>query len=68
MKEKGVVIRPNQEKKGPTGNNYLLAISIDQYEHAPPLSNCVRDAQAFIDILTSRYNFVAKKGQVYRQS
>jgi len=59
--EKGIVLRKEQTNKGPTGNNYLLAISIDQYEHAPRLSNCVRDAEAFIEVLTQKYNFEAKK-------
>ena len=61
MKEKGVIPRPKHTQKGPKGNNYVLAISIDQYEHAPRLSNCVRDAAAFIDILTSKYDFEPKK-------
>ncbi len=45
----------------PRGNNYLIAIAIDKYKHAPPLSNCVRDAEDFIQILTSKYDFEQKK-------
>jgi len=39
--KKGMVPRKNQQGQGPTGHNYLLAISIDKYQYAPPLSNCV---------------------------
>ena len=59
--EKGVVSRNTKSQKGPSGNNYLLAISIDQYEHAPPLANCVQDAKAFIEVLTDKYDFEAEK-------
>lgn len=39
------------------GQNHLLAIAVNDYEHAPKLSNCVGDAQAIIDILISKYDF-----------
>ena len=39
------------------GNNYLLAIAIDDYENCPPLFNCLRDAQGLIEILTEKYGF-----------
>ena len=39
------------------GMNYLLAIAINAYQHTPKLSNCVKDAQAVVEILTSRYDF-----------
>lgn len=41
----------------PTGINYLLVIAIDDYVHCPKLSNCVKDAQAFIEVLTQKYRF-----------
>ena len=43
-----------------SGNNYLFAIAIDKYQYAPTLSNCVRDAKGFIEILTSKYDFEPK--------
>lgn len=43
--------------RGPNGNNYLLVIGIDEYEHFPKLHNAVTDAQNVIDVLTSKYQF-----------
>ncbi len=40
-----------------TGENYLLVIGIDQYEHFPRLYNAVKDAKDFIGLMTSRYQF-----------
>ena len=51
----------------PKGNNYLLAIAINQYvnkEDIPQLSNCVKDADDLITELTSRYQF--SKEHVFR--
>jgi formylglycine-generating enzyme required for sulfatase activity len=39
------------------GINYLLAIAVNAYQHTPKLSNCVKDAEAVVNILTSRYDF-----------
>lgn len=39
------------------GINHLLAIAVNDYQHAPKLSNCVGDAQQIIDILVSKYDF-----------
>ena len=41
----------------PTGTNYLLAIAINEYQHCSKLSNAVRDVEAFIELLTTRYYF-----------
>lgn len=41
------------------GNNFLLAIGIDVYQHCPPLRNCVKDVQDFISVLQQRFNFNA---------
>lgn len=41
----------------PKGENFLLAIGINQYEHLPHLSNAVQDAKAFIALLQKRYQF-----------
>lgn len=48
------------EKLPKQGINHLLVIAVNAYEHAPKLSNCVRDAQAFIDVLVSKYDFLEK--------
>ncbi|HOY21470.1 MAG TPA: caspase family protein, partial [Haliscomenobacter sp.] len=40
----------------PNGKNYLLAIAIDAYKNCTQLNNAVNDAEAFIDLMTSRYN------------
>lgn len=37
--------------------NHLLVIAIDDYQHAPRLNNCVRDARGLIDLLHGRYAF-----------
>ena len=39
------------------GINHLLAIAVNAYQHAPKLSNCVKDAGELIDILVSKYDF-----------
>lgn len=44
----------------PAGINYLLVIGIDAYQHCPRLYNCVKDAEAFIQLLTERYRFEAQ--------
>lgn len=41
----------------PQGVNYLLVIGIDEYTHCPRLYNAVKDAQAFADLLTEKYQF-----------
>lgn len=49
--------RPLQPATSPSGINYLLAIAINDYLHCTKLNNAVLDAEAFIDLMTSRYNF-----------
>ena len=51
--------RPPQPATSPKGINYLLAIAINDYQHCTKLNNAVLDAEAFVDLLTSRYNFEA---------
>jgi formylglycine-generating enzyme required for sulfatase activity len=41
----------------PQGKNYLLGIAINAYQHCTPLNNAVRDVEAFIELLCTRYNF-----------
>jgi formylglycine-generating enzyme required for sulfatase activity len=59
-KDKGIVTgRVGDAAAGPGGKNYLLVIAIDEYAHCPQLNNCVKDAQDFITVLSSRYQFDA---------
>ncbi len=39
------------------GKNYLLSIGIDKYSNWQILSNAVKDAQEFMDVLTRQYQF-----------
>ena len=41
------------------GQNYLLAIAIDNYKHIRKLNNSVRDTDAVVQLLTMRYQFDA---------
>jgi len=41
------------------GKNYLLAIAIDNYKHVSKLNNSVRDTDAVVQLLTTRYQFDA---------
>ena len=41
------------------GKNYLLAIAIDNYKHISKLNNSVRDTDAVVQLLTTRYLFDA---------
>ncbi|MDX2072558.1 MAG: SUMF1/EgtB/PvdO family nonheme iron enzyme [Haliscomenobacter sp.] len=49
--------RQSSPAASPRGTNYLLAIAIDEYLHCSKLNNAVRDAEAFIELLTTRYHF-----------
>ena len=40
-----------------SGQNYVLAIAIDEYKAFPPLFNCVKDAKDLIGLLTSKFQF-----------
>lgn len=37
------------------GHIHLLVIGVDAYTHCPPLSNCVRDAQGFAQLMQQQY-------------
>lgn len=52
--------RQSSNAASPRGTNYLLAIAINDYLHCSKLNNAVRDAEAFIALMTSRYNFEAE--------
>jgi len=49
-----------QNSSLPKGTNYLFAIAINEYVHAPKLGNCLKDAEDFISLLTTRYQFSSK--------
>ena len=49
--------RQTSNTSTPQGKNYLLAIAINDYQHCTKLNNAVSDVEAFIEVLTSRYNF-----------
>ncbi len=55
-KEKGIDLDA-AGRSAPTGANYLLAIAINEYEHHPKLSNCVRDAKRLVATLQEKYGF-----------
>lgn len=52
---------PDTKQPVPSGNRYLFAVGIDQYHHFRKLSNAVKDAKDFIDVLTQRYGFSKEK-------
>jgi hypothetical protein len=53
--ERGGSSAPEEIIETPKGKNYILAIANDAYPDA--LHNCIRDAEAFVKVLTERYNF-----------
>jgi formylglycine-generating enzyme len=52
--------RQSSPTSPPQGSNYLLAIAINDYLHCSKLNNAVRDAEAFIELMTTRYHFDPK--------
>ena len=49
--------RQSSPVSSPRGTNYLLAIAINDYLHCSKLNNTVRDVEAFIELMTTRYHF-----------
>lgn len=49
------------------GQNHLFVIAIDEYQSMPRLYNCVKDAEAIIEVLTKRYKF-EKENLVFLQN
>jgi Caspase domain len=39
----------------PNGKNFLLAIAINKYQYCTPLYNAVKDVEAFIQLMTGKY-------------
>ena len=58
--QRGVGRRNNRPESVKQGQNYLLLIGIDQYQHWQPLSNAVKDAKDFAQVLTAQYQFEEK--------
>ncbi len=46
-----------QEQSNKLSDNYLLVIGIDEYLNCPPLNNAVKDADDFMKLLFSQYQF-----------
>ncbi|MEL7118948.1 MAG: caspase family protein [Bacteroidota bacterium] len=56
--ERGIDLSANQvEKTYQAGQNYLLVIGIDEYEHWEKLNNAVKDAKDVVNTLTHFYQF-----------
>ncbi|MCB9267753.1 MAG: SUMF1/EgtB/PvdO family nonheme iron enzyme [Lewinellaceae bacterium] len=55
-KDKGIGLEAAKRSR-PTGANHLLAIAINEYDHHPRLSNCVRDAEELVKVLQEKYGF-----------
>lgn len=61
--QRGVGRRDNYQTPTTQGKNHLLLIGIDQYEKWQTLSNAVKDAREFAQVLITQYQF--KKEDVY---
>jgi formylglycine-generating enzyme required for sulfatase activity len=60
MPDRDLVDKPQDNLSSaapPRGKNYLLAIAINAYQHCTPLNNAVKDVEAFVQLLLSRYAF-----------
>jgi formylglycine-generating enzyme required for sulfatase activity len=55
--EKGPDRRPSKPTSLQVGQNHLLLIGINDYQHSPKLNNCVSDAENIRDLLWERYHF-----------
>jgi tetratricopeptide (TPR) repeat protein len=55
--QRGFGRKEGSNATGNSGKNYLLTIGIDTYRQWQPLSNAVKDAQDFADVLTRQYQF-----------
>ncbi len=42
------------------GDDYLLAIAIDEYDKEKPLNNCVRDVTRLVNVLKNQYGLLEK--------
>ena len=55
--ERGIKLPTSPSEWGFKGENYLLVIGIDKYEHWKPLHNAVKDIRDITRLLTARYQF-----------
>ncbi len=56
--------RPASKTKGIPGNNYLLAIGINDYLHLPPMKAAVRNVRDFQDVLAKNYGYESRRGTI----
>lgn len=54
---RGIDWQPKNDGLTELGNNYLLAIGIDDYHHCTPLKNAVKDASDLVHVLSEKYLF-----------
>ncbi len=47
------------------GNRFLFVIGINNYQHFNKLSNAVKDAKDFIEVMTTQYGFSKDQGQLF---
>lgn len=59
--ERGIKLPQSPSEWGFKGENYLLLIGIDQYQHWKPLHNAVKDVKDISRLLTERYQFDADR-------
>ena len=57
--ERGIRLPQSPSEWGFKGENYLLVIGIDKYQHWKPLHNAVKDVRDITRLLTERYQFEA---------
>lgn len=55
--ERGIKLPQSPSEWGFKGENYLLIIGIDKYQHWKPLHNAVKDVKDISRLLTERYQF-----------
>jgi hypothetical protein len=53
--------RHNSSLPPKSGDNHLLLIAIDEYEQCPRLYNCVKDSEAFAQVLHQQYQFAEER-------
>ena len=56
-KTKGIRKPAQATETAQTGNNYILAIGINDYDHCPKLDNAVKDVADFTQLMIGQYGF-----------
>ncbi len=57
--DRGIKTKKDLQHAFVQGNNKLLIIGVDEYEHCPPLYNAVKDARDLLALLQEEYLFSA---------